>query len=122
MAEEDVQKNWDEFWRGIFVEQTSDGAVHMVEHHEVFNQVKKELSDYRFMMQNTSAVFCDLTGGRISKPNTVAACVIGEADEIRQENTKRDIEDWIESIENREMTTNEMIANLKESFNIVDND
>ncbi len=45
-------------------------------------QVKRELRDYRAFLDEVSAAYCDLTGGRISKPNTAARVVISEHGDV----------------------------------------
>jgi len=45
-------------------------------------QVANELADYKMILENVSLVYCHVTGGRISKGNTLASAVIGEADAI----------------------------------------
>lgn len=47
-------------------------------------QLKKELFDYFFFMKDVALVYCHVTGGLISKPNTHADVVIGEADRIQE--------------------------------------
>lgn len=41
----------------------------------------REISDYEFVLLEVPKVYCHVTGGRISKPNTHASAVIGEVDE-----------------------------------------
>jgi hypothetical protein len=44
-------------------------------------QIQNELVDYYIILENVCKVYDHITGGRISKPNTFAYAVIGEADE-----------------------------------------
>ena len=60
-----------EFWEPLLV--GSDGTVHL-------GLVMHELYDYHQLLENTAKVYDHITGGRISKPNTVAEAVISEAD------------------------------------------
>lgn len=66
-----VDSNYDNFWKDII---EKDGVID-------FEQVKKELYDYSMMMEEVSKAYDEVTGGRISKPNTAAHHVIGYADE-----------------------------------------
>ena len=61
------------FWRGIY------------ENGMTVEQVCNELHDLEFMAGEVPKVYCHVTGGRISKPNTYASEVIGEHDERVQE-------------------------------------
>lgn len=45
------------------------------------DQVWRELHDYRLLLHNVPLVYDHVTGGRVSKPNTVASDVIGESDD-----------------------------------------
>ena len=65
----EVEKVWDEFWKELVCD--PDGRVNIP-------QVKKELYDYHNMLEEIPKVFCEVTGGNISKPNTKAFEVISE--------------------------------------------
>lgn len=43
--------------------------------------VKAELHDYAMLLESVPEVYCHITGGRISKPNTIASAVIAEHDD-----------------------------------------
>ena len=45
-------------------------------------QVQNELADYYMILEQVTQVYSELTGGRISKPNTMAFEVIGQANEL----------------------------------------
>lgn len=66
-----IEVNFQEIWKEIIMNQ--DGTVNL-------DAVKRELYDFSHLIVRASEVFCHVTGGRISKPNTVAAAVIEEAD------------------------------------------
>lgn len=68
----EVQKVFEEFWQPIVM---PDGEWDL-------EQVKKELSDHAQFMDDVSKVYCHVTDGAISKVNTHAEAVIGEADEV----------------------------------------
>jgi hypothetical protein len=58
------------FWSGVYA---PDGMK--------AEQVKAELSDYRFMLEQVPKVYEHVTGGKLSKPNYFASVVIAEADD-----------------------------------------
>lgn len=61
-----VEKDWREFWVPLVVK---DGEVDL-------EQIKKELFDYHMIMKEVSKVYYEVTGGKVSKPNTAAETVI----------------------------------------------
>jgi hypothetical protein len=72
MPKSDYEQEYDEFWRDI-VEQP-DGTLNL-------DQVKRELADYAGLMRRVAEVYEHVTGGRISKPETLASAVIQVHDE-----------------------------------------
>jgi hypothetical protein len=68
MSEPEVEQIFDEFWRDIVM---PNGVLDL-------DQVKRELFDYHMILGEVPKVYDAVTGGRISKPNTVADAVIGE--------------------------------------------
>jgi hypothetical protein len=70
-----VEDSWD-FWQHIVC--NSDGTINI-------EQVKKELSDYLVFQGEVAEVYCHITDGKISKPNTTAEAVIGEFDSCNQD-------------------------------------
>jgi hypothetical protein len=70
-TEEDVNKVWREFWKPI---------VFFANNELNINQVKRELFDYKMIMEEVSKVYDCLTGGRISKINTNHNAVIDEVE------------------------------------------
>lgn len=67
----DYEKTWTEFWEPLVVK---DGVLDM-------DQIKRELHDAHLMMGQASEVYMHVTGGMVSKPNTMAFEVIALADE-----------------------------------------
>jgi hypothetical protein len=53
--------------------------------------IKDELTDYEMLIGNTTTVFCEVTRGRISKPNTLASEVIGVVNELQEDEYKQDL-------------------------------
>jgi len=72
---EDVEKCWQEFWAPIVA---PNGVLNL-------NQVKLELSDFSDVMREVSIAYDDVTGGHISKPNTLARHVIERVNERIEE-------------------------------------
>jgi hypothetical protein len=87
---DNYQKNWNEFWAEICL--NPDGSVNL-------DQVQRELSDFREMMNSVSTVYDHLTKGRISKPNTCAKVVIQEVEALQQQEVDeavKEVEDGVE--------------------------
>ena len=62
-----VEQRYQEFWKDIICDE--NGNVNM-------EQVKKELSDYAFMLDEVPKVYCAVTNGLLSKPNYYADSVL----------------------------------------------
>lgn len=60
-------ETWNQFWLPLFLENPGE---------EVQIQVMKELHDYRWMIINWSEALCELTGGKLGKPNYPARTII----------------------------------------------
>ena len=67
---EDYEKNYEQHWKHII---EPDGKLDM-------DAIKRELSDFWNVMEQVGKVYDHVTGGRISKVNTAASAVIGEAE------------------------------------------
>ncbi len=86
-SEEDkrlVEQKYQEFWKDIV--ENPDGTLNI-------EQVKKELSDYSMVMDIASKVYCSITRGRISKPNTNADCIIQVVEDLQQDDTQKAIKE-----------------------------
>lgn len=68
----DYEKTYNDFWKDLV--EDDNGSLNR-------DKVMRELADYHNVMQQVSLVYDDITGGRISKPNTMAFEVIGVAQE-----------------------------------------
>lgn len=66
-----VKQVWYEFWLPLL----SDGTG-IIDLGEDWEKVAVELYDYKVLMDNASKVYCELSGGKISKTNTKAEDVI----------------------------------------------
>lgn len=72
----DVEKIWNEFWKEIVC--NPDGTINI-------EQVKKELADFSFVMEQVPAVYEHITGGTLSKIMYHKEVVIAKADEHYQQ-------------------------------------
>lgn len=63
----EVEKVWQEFWAEIVCNE--DGSINM-------EQVKEELCAFHFMINEVPKVYCEVTGGLLSKPNYYAESVL----------------------------------------------
>jgi hypothetical protein len=66
----DYEQKYEDHWKDII---EPNGKLDM-------DAIKRELSDFSMVMEQVSKVYDHVTGGRISKVNTMASAVIGEAD------------------------------------------
>ena len=65
------QQVYEEYWKDLV---ETDGQLDK-------DKVMRELSDYKFMLEQVPLVYMHVSGGRISKPNTYAFEVNQQADE-----------------------------------------
>jgi len=75
MYEIDAEEEYNSFWKSVV--ENNDGTINM-------EQLKKELADYSLLMKNMSELFCLITGGRISKQNTMAYVIASIYDDELQ--------------------------------------
>lgn len=76
MSKQDYEQTYDDFWKEIV--EHPDGTLNR-------DQIMRELHDYHEQMEQVGLAYDDVTGGRISKPNTMAFEVINEVEERTQE-------------------------------------
>lgn len=55
------------------------------------DQVMRELSDYTVLLESVSKVYCAITNGKISKPNTLPEVVIS----VYEDCMLSDYEEWL---------------------------
>lgn len=77
-----IETDYNNFWRDIV---EVDGELDR-------EKVKRELVDYHHIMRMVSEVYDECTNGRISKPNTLPAFVIGAIRENFDEMAQEDLE------------------------------
>jgi dUTP pyrophosphatase len=70
----EVVEQWENHWKAL----VCDEAGNIVP-----EKVMCELFDYGFVMDQVSKVYCEITGGLLSKPNYYASVVIGEANDYQ---------------------------------------
>lgn len=66
--EETPQQIFDEVWKSIVIKKGEIDA----------EQVKLELSDYYHLMTRIAEVYCEVSGGRLSKPTHMAESILSE--------------------------------------------
>ncbi len=105
--ERDYKKVYEDYWKDL------------VEKGGVLDKdaVMRELSDYEFMLDQVPIVYCEVTGNRISKPNTYAFEVINQFNELyeNKEITKSDIGDILEL---ETLTAEEKLEEIKSYLEI----
>lgn len=110
----DVEKVYREFWQEIVA---PNGKLDL-------EQVKKELFDFHKILEEVPKVYDNVTGGRLSKPNTPASVIVGEfealycpidfCNEIEAENTalRAELEEAQRTFDN--VTRLEVVGNTRE--------
>jgi len=67
---DEINKEFQEYWVPIIFDM-ENGRLDL-------EQLKKELYDYSMLLENVPLVYMEITGHKISKPNTPASVVIAE--------------------------------------------
>lgn len=108
----DYNKDWEETWKDICT--NKDGTINL-------EQIKKELSDYKFMLDEVPKVYSYITGGTLSKPNYYTRGVIQEADNYFNQRVKDYKDEILEELD-KEMkdVTGEYFAGLSFAKTIVE--
>lgn len=88
MIEHQAESN--DFWKHIIL--TENGKLDV-------EQVKKELEDYYFMMEQVPKVYMHITDDQMSKPNYYAHAVIAVADDCQTKDTEEAIRDAVKDYE-----------------------
>lgn len=82
-----VEEIWESFWKPIV--SNEDGTINI-------EQVKKELADFSFVMEQVPKVYCHITGDMMSKVMYRADDVIRMADDHFNEQLKEALKDELE--------------------------
>jgi hypothetical protein len=107
----DYLKTYADFWAGIV--QHPDGRMN-------FGQVARELADYHDLIGWVSEVYSDVTGGAISKPNTLPGAVIAVASDHTNDLVKQEVAEVANSLlvtlgrESGPYTSAQVIAAIRE--------
>lgn len=109
-SEQTTEEIWTDFWYPIFAEADRKGreedphyvAEHQVVSNAVFEQMKKELADFRVMMHEVNLAYCEVTGGYISKPNTASRHVIDRVEDRIQEQRDEAQKEMIEYLRDQD--------------------
>lgn len=86
----DYEKTWVEFWEPIIAPR---GEISL-------DQIKRELHDYRGLLEKLPAFFDEITGGRVSKPNTDLKVVLELTEQKARREFANHLRDWAEEWEN----------------------
>ena len=99
---------WEEFWKDIC--SNNDGTPN-------FNQIKKELADFNFILDQLPKIYSNLTGGLLSKPMYEASTIINKVDDYYKECIFPDIfDDFIDSLEDNEDINQTQSKYFKDKF------
>lgn len=82
---------YETFWKALVA---PDGEL-------VLDAVARELYDYGMILDSVPEVYCHVTGGRISKPNTLPGAVIAEADDYENKTHYESMVDEIKIIKDK---------------------
>lgn len=101
----DYQKEWEDFWKDICTD--DNGNLNL-------DQVKRELSDYSFILEQLPTIYCHITGDTLSKPFYDAKTIINLADEHYQNHYYEIIsDDLLEIINDNELDDSEKLTLIK---------
>lgn len=99
--EKTVEEVYKDFWKPLV---EIDGEINV-------EAVKNELHDFHHMLEEVPKVYMEVSGGRISKPNTYAFEVIGEFNNNhwRKDTIQDDVRDILE---NADLTAEEKLSEI----------
>jgi hypothetical protein len=86
MKMNDYEQVYDEFWKDIV--ENEDGTLNV-------DAVKRELADFRHMLNEVPAVYEFVTGGMLSKPNYYARDVISAASDYIERCIEEGLQDYL---------------------------
>lgn len=108
MDKRNCEQDWCEFWRSLVTK--PDGSIDL-------EQIKKELSDYKILLDNVPIVYSHITGGILSYPTYDAKTVIQCTEEYYNESIVGIIkDDFLEFISDGNVTKEELIEFIKNYF------
>jgi hypothetical protein len=96
---EDYEEYYEKYWKDII---EKGGKINL-------DQVKRELFDYSFLMDQASKVYCEVTNGLLSKTTYFADTIIAEYED--------DLTKWVcEAIEDYKKEQQEKFELLKKEY------
>ena len=98
-SENYVEEQWNDFWKDIVC--NPDGSVNM-------EQIKKELSDFRYLMKQVPKVYCEVTGNTLSKIMYPAEKVIECFNDYTERLLKDQVQDIVDDMISDEVITKEI--------------
>jgi hypothetical protein len=84
--ENDYEAEYERFWKAIV--ENPDGTLNL-------DQIKRELYDFSFLMEQASTVYESITDGRLSKTTHYASSVLQEHEDVLQERFEDYVDDEI---------------------------
>ena len=110
LSDEEVQKIYDERWKSLV--ENEDGTLNK-------DAIMNELCDYSGFMKNVSKFYCEMTNGKLSKPNYLASVMIAELEDnyYDKKNLKNDIYDIL--VQHKEDWENDhLVSQIADYFQI----
>lgn len=89
VRKEDIEAEWEKLWKDIVT--NPDGSINI-------EQLKKELYDFSYVMEQVPKVYCHITGDSLSKIMYPAETVIRVADDYTSEIVEREMADRQEGL------------------------
>jgi len=99
MSQKQVNEAW-AFFKPLVTKR--DGSINLT-------QLKKELADFKHLLDNVPDVYYHVTGGSFSKVNYDAIVVISEAERDRERSAKQFLEDFVSDLENSGTVTGKKV-------------
>jgi hypothetical protein len=113
---QDYEQLWENHWKKNCT--NLDGSINL-------DQIKRELSDYAFMLDQVPSVYSEVTGGTLSKTNYYSGGVIAAYENHVNELIKNHVQDIKEQVEgmkcgdhNYDDAIDDVIDFLKEEYQI----
>ena len=100
----DYEKVYNDFWKSI-VEPAGTLDI---------DAVKRELSDYHFVLDNVSAVYDEVTGGQASKPNIKSEVIIALANDKITELVQDKLQEFLTELEALKTTKTQEFVNFED--------
>ena len=111
-TDEDAERVWEDFWEPLV---SVDGVYGLAD----LEKIKRELYDYRMVMQEVSKVYYEISNGKLSKPNTDAIHIIQEHHDRIDETVKEalaEVDEEQEIEQNAVIVNEQMISNIASRF------